>query len=236
MEDEDFLEGMEAAERSDTDTVQQEVQQEVAPVEVAAEAEKPAEVVEEPKPEPQFIPITALLDERDKRKALEQELARYAEQAKPREVPQAPDMFEDPEGYTAYQHQLHSQAVMNNKLDISEEMARDKFGDEKVDATRDWALKAFATRPGFQQEVLSQRHPWKYAVETYEREQIASSVTADDYAQFQAWKAAQTAIQPAPTSRQTPPKSLASAPSAGGISTEVAPTDTEIFADTFDKR
>ena len=192
-------------------------------------------VVEQPK-EPQHVPITALLDERDKRKNLEQELERIRAAQQPQAQPSAPDMFDDPEGYTSYQHQIQSQALLNSKLDISEEMARDKFGDDKVNAARDWALSLFQNRPGFQQEVFSQRHPYKYVVEQYEREQIASQVTPDDFAQYQAWKLAQSQIQPAPQPQQAPPRSLASAPSAGGIATEVAPTEEEIFAGAFDRK
>lgn len=206
---------------------------------VVAEVIEPEvqEPVVEAKPEPQHVPLTAMLDERDKRKALEQELERLRAAQQPQAQPNAPDMFEDPEAYTAYQNQIVQQARINDKLDISEEMARDKFGDEKVEAAKAWALQMFQTRPGFQQEVLGQRHPYKYAVEQYEREQIASQVTPDDYAQFQAWKAAQSQIREEPKAATTPPpRSLASAPSAGGINTEVAPTEDEIFADAIPLR
>lgn len=211
------------------------VQEPIEPAEPIVEEVpvEPAEPVEPEKaPEPQHVPITALLDERDKRRAMEQELEGLRAALQPAQTPQVPDMFEDPEGYHAYQVEMANSATLNAKLDISEEMARDKFGDEKVEAAKAWALQAFQTRPGFQQEVLRQRNPYRYAVEQYEKEQFTSSVTPDDFAQFQAWKAAQSQIQPQ-TKPQAPPRSLASAPSAGDISTDVVPTEEEAFAATF---
>lgn len=198
----------------------------------------PEPVVEpqpEAKPDPQHVPITALLDERDKRKALEAELEKFrTAQQPPQEQPKVPDMFDDPEGFAAYQRQLVEQNTVNTKLDISEEMARDKFGDEDVDKAKEWALAQFAARPGLQQEVLRQRHPYKYVVEMYRKEQIASQFSSDDYAEFQAWKAAQSAVQQQTKPIvQAPPRSLASAPSAGSIVTEVEPTEEEAFAQAF---
>lgn len=198
---------------------------------------EPVVEVEQPKPEAQHVPITALLDERDKRRTLEQELERLRANQQPAQQPAVPDMFDDPEGYSAYQSAMTEQSALNTKLDISEEMARDKFGDEEVDAAKDWALAQFASRPDFQRKVLTQRNPYKFAVEEYRRDQMVSQVTPDDFAQFQAWKAAQSQIQaetkPAP---QAPPRSLASAPSAGGILTEVLPSEEEDFAAAFARK
>lgn len=183
---------------------------------VAEESAAPPIVTPEPaKPDPGFAPIGALLDERDKRKQLEAELARYQAQ---QPAPEPIDIY-DPEQLAAFQQQQ----VINTKLDISEDMTRDKFGDELVDKARDWALQRFNQSPAYQAEVLRQRNPWKYVVEQYQRDQIASQVSLTDFEQFQAWKAAQAQLTqqtPAapvaaiPPSVQPPP-SLASAPSAG---------------------
>lgn len=182
---------------------------------VAAEPVAQPVVTPEPaKPDPGFAPIGALLDERDKRKQVEAELARYQAQ---QSAPEPIDVY-DPEQLAAYQQQQ----VINTKLDISEDMTRDKFGDELVDQARDWALQRFNANPAYQQEVLRQRNPWKYVVEQYQRDQIASQVSLTDFEQFQAWKAAQAQVtqQPgAPVAAQPPhvqpPPSLASVPSAG---------------------
>lgn len=203
-------------------------------VEPVAEPAPPPVVEPEAKPDPQHVPITALLDERDKRKALEQELERFRAAQKPVEAPAVPDMFDDPEGFAAYQEQRVASTALNTKLDISEEMARDKFGDEEVEAAKNWVLAQAQIKPGFGNEVISQRHPYKYAVELYRRDQMASQFNPDDFAQFQAWKAAQSAVQEQTKPPVTaPPRSLASAPSAGSILTEVDPSEEEAFAQTF---
>lgn len=182
---------------------------------VAAEPVTPPVVTPEPaKPDPGFVPLAALLDERDRKKQVEAELARYQAQQQPAE----PLDVYDPEQLAGFTHQQ----VINTKLDISEDMTRDKFGDELVDKARDWALQRFNANPAYQAEVLRQRNPWKFVVEQYQRDQIASQVSLTDFEQFQAWKAAQaqltqqTAAPVAATpSPVQPPPSLASAPSAG---------------------
>lgn len=248
MDDEDFL----AAAEADTAPVEEpkvEPEAPVEPQEPTPEAVEPAPEpanpftppVVEAKPDPGFVPITAMLEEREKRQAEKARAdaleARLAAQQQPAAIP---DQWEDPEGYAAHQQSLR----ISDKLDISEEMARDKFGDEVVDQARDWALQQAQTRPGFYEELIRQRHPYKHAVELFKREQIASQVTPDDFAQFQAWKAAQAQLQAAPATapatpnqpRTLPPRSLASAPSAGGVMTEVIPTEEEMFEAEFPKR
>jgi hypothetical protein len=253
MEDEDFLAAVEA----DNANVPVEEPTPEPPVEAVPEPEAaPAEPVQpepaspftppvvEAKPDPGFVPITAMLDERERRQKIEAELAQLRA-SQPQQQPQKiPDMFEDPDGFQTYQAQVAQTATLNAKLDISEEMARDKFGDEAVDQARDWALQQSQTRPGFYQELMQQRNPYRYAVEQFRREQIASQVSLTDFEQFQAWKAAQAALQnPEPANpaepippRTPPPRSLASAPSAGGVLTEVEQSDEEAFNEVIPKR
>ena len=250
MEDEDFLAAVEA-DNANT-PVEDAAPEPVAETPAApAEPEQPAPGEEpanpltppviEAKPDPGFVPITVVLDERDKRKQLEAELAQFrAQQQQPQPV-QVPDMLDDPEGYAQHQAQFVQNAALNVKLDMSEEFARQQHGDEIVDKAREWALQQFQRRPGFQQEVFGQRNPYGYVVQQFQREQIASSVTADDFAQFQAWKQAQAqlsqqAAPAAPTAPAIPPRSLASAPAAGGINAEIPQSDEEIFAETFSRK
>lgn len=101
--------------------VQQEVQEAVEPQEVAQEAQAEEAtgetdtppVSEESKPEESWTKEMAL-DERRKRQeaekrfeALEAELRRLKNP--PQEPPKAPDMFEDPEGYRAFQEMQYRQ-------------------------------------------------------------------------------------------------------------------------------
>lgn len=250
MEDEDFLAAVEAdntnapvAEEPKLETVEEPKPQEPEPE--APKAEDVLELdtpVEAPKqPEPGFVPLAAMLDTRDKLKAAEAELARYrAAQQQPVEMP---DPYEDPEGFQAAQQaQVNSQLYQMN-LRFSERLATVQHGPEKVAAARDWAFQKCAEDPHFNAKVLASDDPFGIAISEYEREQIASKVTPDEFAQFQAWKAAQSqvtqqAASTAPPNQASaiPPRSLASAPSAGSILTEPVQSDEEIFAEVLPKR
>lgn len=209
---------------------------EADPVEPVAVEPNPlvAPVVPTP-PEPGHIPIAAMLEERDKRKAVEEQLRALQAQQQPQEVP---DPIEDPEGALAYQQALTQQAVLNTKLDISEDLARDKHGDETVEAAKAWALQKFSQSPAYQAEVLRQRNPYAYVVKEYQKEQTLQKLgTPDDIDGYLAWKAAQAqiqqqaalAVEPQPT---VPTRSIASATSAGGAQ-HVATGPGVAFGDTF---
>jgi len=195
------------------------------------------------KAEPGYVPLGALLDTRDKLKAaearasqLEQEQAQY--RASQQQSQAMPDMFEDPEGYQqVIAHQIQ-QATLNTRLDISEEMARGKYDDATVDAARDWVLSQGQANPGFVNQVLSSRNPYEFAVKEHRRVQALDKLSDPaDLDQFLAWRAAQTeqAANPAIPNQGSPlpPRSLASAPSAGGIGINPEPDDEEAFKDAF---
>lgn len=232
-EDQDFLDELEL-----TEDMVVEPAAEAQPVEPApVEPEAPEPVAEQPKPEPQHVPISALLDERDKRKAMEQELERLRAAQQPAQTVEAPDMFEDPDGFAAYQDQKVQAALYGQKLQFSERMAKKEYGADVFEQAKAWAFERCNNDPMFNAKVAQAPDPYDYAISEWKREQIVSQVTPDDFAQFQAWKAAQTQLeaQTKPTSPTVPPRSLASAPSAGGISTEPIPSEEEMFADVIRK-
>jgi hypothetical protein len=209
------------------------------PVEVAETVETPVaapepvnepviEVKPEPKPETGHIPISALLDEREKRKALESRLAEFERM----QAPQAPDPNLDPVGWQQSQIQGVHQAVIDTRLNMSEVAAKRHYGAELTEAAKQWSLQQFQSNPAFQAQVLNNPDPYDYAITAYQRDQIASQVTNDDFKQFQAWKSAQAqvAAAPAATPQSAPvPRSIASTPSAGG-GTQVVIDDDQAFA------
>lgn len=237
MDNLEFLDGAEAP----NEVVQpDEVKIETPPVQEAAPVvETPVETPKEaepPKPEvpPGFVPYNALKEARDEAARHKEELKRLRGEQPQQQVP---DVFEDPDAFTEHNRQLAAQMSLNTKLELSEDMARDKFGDQVVDSARDWALEKFRTSPAFQQEALTHRNPYRFVVESYQRDQVFSSVAPDEIEQFKAWKAQQASLAatpaaPAAQPQPTPTPSLASAVSAGGVQ-HTAVGDGVAFHDMF---
>ncbi len=257
MDDEDFLAAVEA-DNANTPVVEEPVAEapaEATPAVVAepAKVEAPAEALEltelapeQTKPTEGFVPLGAVLDERDKRKALEAELAQYRNQQAP--PIQRPDAYEDPDGAAAYDQAVQRAALYQVNLRYSERLAKVEHGAETVAAAKEWAnARCEPTSPSFDPyfnaKVGASDDPIGFVVGEYKREEIASKVNLSEYEQFQAWKTAQSTIaqqggQPPPsiTPSAIPKPSLASAPSAGNILTEVEPSEDDIFAGAIPKR
>lgn len=256
MDDEDFLAAVEADNKG---VAVEEVKAE-EPLELTEEApepqpepaqEAPAEpeaAEPEAKPEPQNVPLGAMLDERDKRNAekaradrLEAELAQMRAQQQPQQVP---DRWEDPDGFDAYQDQKIQQALYQQNLRWSERIATTEHGKETVEQAKTWGIDRCNTDPYFNAKVAASPDPVGFVVNEWKREQIAAQVSPEDLTEFQAWKAAQAQLQTAPSveaappnsPRSLPPRSLASAPSAGGVLTEPEPSEEDIFAGAIPKR
>ena len=217
----DFLDGgvpvePESAPAEQVQATPEPASQESAP----APVEPSPEPTPSPKPDAGTIPITALLDEREKRKELERRLAQFEQE---RAAPVAPDPTTDPYAYQQHLMQQVQQQVLDTRLNMSETGCRRHYGDEVTDKAKEWALAKFSANPAFQAEVLGSPDPYDYAIKAFQRDQIASQVTADDFTAFQAWKAAQAQIASAPAAQAAPatpsapvPRSIASTPSAGG--------------------
>jgi hypothetical protein len=196
----------------------------------AVQASAPAVVADPTTPPPGFVPLSALQGIRDETKELKEQLRRLTQ---PQPAPQPafeptppPSVFEDEGAFQAYQAQQLQSTALNIRLDLSEDMARGKHGDDKVNAVQQWFAEKAQQSPTFRQEVLAQRNPYEYAIALQERETALATINTDDFAAFQAWKAAQSgqapAIPPASAQAAAPPvkaptPSLASASSAGGF-------------------
>lgn len=168
--------------------------------------------------DPVMVPLKALHETRDEVKALKAELERMRQ---PTQQPQSqvPDIFEDPEGYVAYQNAQLQTATVNTTLNISEEMTRQSAGSETVDEAQKWGREAFSANPAFYQQFISQRNPYGFLVEHYKRASALAKLGDDptDIDAYVAWRQAQTQPAQATPQQPTPTGSIASAPSAGGI-------------------
>lgn len=173
------------------------------------------------------IPITALLDEREKRQAKERELqeaqrrmADMERQLKALQQPkEQPDFYADPEAAMRSQQSAFEARLWDEKLNISEAMARDKHGDEVVQEAQQAFLAEAQRNPVLYAELQRQSHPYDFVIRWHKREKFLAEVQDPD-----AWREQQlaqlreqlAAEQQSPTKPKAPPASLATATSAGG--------------------
>lgn len=150
--------------------------QEAQAAEVQPQAAPPSPPVQE-HAQPPLAPVTALLDERERRQAIQRErdelraqLEAY-ERAKREAQEQAPNILDDPEGYHAYmtsqimglQRSFDArlqQALTSERMSISEDRWRDKLGDEDWKKLNDW-IKSWPQQA--HRQAMSQRDPYGWA-------------------------------------------------------------------------
>lgn len=196
--------------------------QEPAPEPAPVEAAPPAAVAKDDG----RVPLTVVLDERDKRQRAEAEAARFRQQVEAfqrQQQPQTPpDPIEDANGFGQFVLSQVQQATMANRLQMSRFFAEEKFGAETVAAAMQW----FDAQPrAVSEQFLSSPSPFHAAVAHYQSHKAAEERSSPDYeATLRAKiKAELMAEIQAPSTLSPPPKSLASAagtgrasPSAGG--------------------
>lgn len=201
-----------------------------APVEPTPEPEVQAEPTPEPpspveKPE-HSVPLAKYLDTRDELKELKRWKAE--QEARQAPVPKAPDPIDDPEGHTAYLRTEMNQALQAQRLEISQELANEKYGEESVDAAMEWAIEKAKTEPGFGPRYMQERNPIDWIVRQHKRDSLVSQLPTDVSsldeliereiakrglsAQPAAQVSTQAAMAQLPVSQ--PPKSIASEPAA----------------------
>ena len=188
------------------------------------EAEKPAA----PEPEPQgdgrardpetgrFVPISALLDERDKRQAetakridLEAQLQRYQQPQQPEQIPT------DPSGIIQYALAEQQRIAFNERLNTSELMARQAHGEDIVSEAQQAFLSAVGQNPMLQQQLQGQIHPYDFVVKWHKQHKLMSEIGQDP----EAWRKTEAekiraqvlaelqgqGVSPAQSSQQPPP-------------------------------
>lgn len=244
MEDEDFLDAALAADDDATPQTEKPkaetpkaAPEQAEPVTVEQpEAAEPAQQVEQPKDEQgRFVPLPTFLDMRDKLKAREAELAQFRAMQERQPAPERPDVFDDPNGAFSYQEQAFEQRLLNQTMNFSERLALREHGKEPVQAAKAWALERMQADPVFQQQVLRDPDPYEFVIQQHRRTTALDKLGDDptEIEQFLAWKAAQSGSAPSPAAQAVtrnqpaaiPRPSLANAPSAGGIDSQVEEAD-----------
>jgi hypothetical protein len=168
-------------------------------------------VQQEPIAEPR-VPLAALHEERFKRQEAEQRAA-YLEQFV---QPPQEDEYIDP----VVQLQAQMQSM---RLEMSKELAKQTHGAELVEKAHEWAFQKCNVDPFFNQRMAQSLNPYAEAVAEFKRDQIASQVTPETFAAFQAWQQQQMQTQqpaaavPPAVSQQPAMTSLKSIAQAGGV-------------------
>lgn len=152
-------------------------------------------------PKDVYEPLKAIRAENQELKQLLQQLQQPQQNQQP--VYEVPDMFADPEGWQAYQQAQMDRRLYSQSLAMSERFARQQYGAETVDQAKEWGLRRCDEDPVFNNQVFASGDPVGYVVQQYQRDQITSQVTPEDFAEFQQWR--QTRSAPTQEPRQAPP-------------------------------
>jgi hypothetical protein len=156
----------------------------VAPIEaVEKEVSEPvieqlsAPVVEtpaEPEKQPAMVPIAALLDERDKRKAAE---ARIPLETQP--APKVPDPYDDPEGYHNFTQTEINRVAVATRFETSSLIATQAHGEAVVNAAATWAEEKAKADPSFATMYMREAHPIEWIVQQHKRDGLYSQIPQD---------------------------------------------------------
>lgn len=200
---------------------------EEAPQDAGATPEPEAEAPRARDPDTgRFIPIAAVLDERDKRQAaerraqeLEQRLSQYTQQ-------QEEYVPTDPREIIQYTLAEQQKIAFNERLNISELMARQAYGDDEVTAAQQAFMEASQSDPNLAAQLQGQVHPYDWVLRWHKSYRLMSEIAPDP----EAWRSAErerlrqellqeiqgTAQRPASSKpSQQPPPSVVSLPSSG---------------------
>jgi hypothetical protein len=195
-------------------------------------------------PEPGYVPLAALLDDREKRQKAQAEADELKAQIKKlteKRVP-PPSYQDDPDAWARSLEQRTYEIKRDTKFEQSEMFAVDKYGSELVEAAKAWSeekAKSEAAQYGYSPLVTMihhQRHPLDWVVKEYQQAKWLAEVGNDRdawvkkrYSELSASTdpnappannaggSPQPGTPPSAKPPFVPPKSLVNAPSAGGM-------------------
>ena len=201
---------------------QTEVQEKPAdkPVETAppvADTAPPAE--QEPAPNPRESAFLAKAnDEKAKRQKAEQQNQEYAKQLQQLQArlleyerKPAPDLATDPQGHVQHVRQEVEFLRFNDKLDLSEQYARQKFGDELVTEAQMAFQAAAQAQPYLAVQLHQEKDPYGFVLKWHKQQKVLSEM-GDDPDGYVERLIAQRQRPATPVT--PPPRSLASATGA----------------------
>lgn len=153
--------------------------------ELAAEPEAESPPEENNQEPDRRVPLSELQKERQKRQEYEHQLQQlsaeraqyqaYLQQLQQQQQPQEnPDIFDDPDRFVEQKLSPIEQKMENARLDMSEDRARERFGDDTVNE----AMQA-AQRMGVLNSFVQSRHPYGELVQWFQRENTLKEVGTD---------------------------------------------------------
>lgn len=232
----DFLEQQETdeaevqPEAEDTEAPEPETKAEEAEPEATPEPEPTGEEdstppVEEPKS--RDVPITAMLDEREKRQKAEREAeearkqlqaieARLRQQRQEQEQKkQIPDFYENPDERLQFEQGRIQREIEARTLKQSRFFAEREFGKDVVEQAVAW----YDQNPQLSHQFMDHPSPFHAAVEFYKKQQFLNEVSDPDSWREQERQRIREEVMAELKSPQSkpkaPPASLANAPAAG---------------------
>lgn len=174
---------------------------------------------------PSAVPLSALLDEREKRQQATRELEelkrwKAEQEAKSRPQPKPIDLIEDPEGFARQQQQMLQTAILQDRYERSMDSAVEKHGQATVNA-----VVQFFNDPAHApktHEFIRHPDPFKVAFRYYQEQKELEEVRgAGGISALREKLAAEireqllAEAQPSAPKPATPPPSLSSASSSG---------------------
>ena len=234
----------EAAPEQEEAEGQPEAEEQPEPVESKGEDETPPPGESEETKDGK-VPVSALKSERAKRQEKEEELKdksrsleeaqrelaelrRWRQQQEAARQQPKPDFFDNPEAVLAQQQQQYERRLMAEKLQQSRFLAEREYGADVVKSAYEW----FDQHPEQSQALVHEPSPFHAAVEHYKRQQALSEIGSDP----DQWRQAErerlrqeVQAELAQKKPAAPPRSLASAPSAGGETPSPGSAFDELF-------
>lgn len=115
------------------------------------------------------VPINALLDEREKRQALEARVREFEAKEKGEDKAERPDLLEDPEGFAKSIEDKVEAAVQVRHFNASEHRARKEHGDDAVNEAIGIFESMVKADPLLAQKALNHPEPFDFVIETVTR-------------------------------------------------------------------
>lgn len=177
-----------------------EAPQETAEAPVEAQAETPAETPVEAKEPPaqpvaqqppqedaHRVPLRELLDERDKRQALQRQIEELRRQVQPKEAPKAPEFWEQPEGNIDHRVQQAVQPLVQELImqreQTSRALAAIQYGEDTVnEAYKDLETRIQSGDPVARfdyQRVMAQPNQYAALVQLHQQRKALNEIGND---------------------------------------------------------